>query len=419
MKKSVIAVIAVFLMCSVLLSACDTSSSGGEDCTSTIVCISFTKYYTTDYNGTEYSETSGYTDSDAFDNSTYYDTYYSDSTILAATPSPAGTDFAGITGSAVTASATSRTSRNTGGAATTATTSRSGTARPTAASTALATTQAPVIPPSDPIVIVPAAPGRDVHRTDDFVIDYSNRNSGYFTVAYSGSLTRIALWVTAPNGRKYEYDMPNPDRSLKGLPFSEGNGTYTIEFFEGIAGMETMSPRGSFTVDVRLSNANSPFLMSNHYVQYSRNHAIVNEGARLSAGKTEIEKVEAIYNWFVDNIVYDYDLAASVKSGYTPDLARLLRNRKGICFDYASGMAAMLRTQGIPARLETGWANGTFHSWISVYTRSTGWVNGWIQFNGSRWVLMEPTWAAMNGDNNKNFQAFVNNRGNYQTTFMY
>ena len=54
-------------------------------------------------------------------------------------------------------------------------------------------------------------------------------------------------------------------------------------------------------------------------------------------------------------------------------------------------MGAMLRSQGIPTRLEIGYAGTEYHAWISVYVPDVGWIDNIIQFDGTRWTLMDPT----------------------------
>ena len=55
----------------------------------------------------------------------------------------------------------------------------------------------------------------------------------------------------------------------------------------------------------------------------------------------------------------------------------------------------MLRSQGIPTRLEVGYAGTVYHAWISTYIKDVGWINGIIQFNGSGWTLIDPTTASV------------------------
>jgi len=81
------------------------------------------------------------------------------------------------------------------------------------------------------------------------------------------------------------------------------------------------------------------------------------------------EKVDAIFDWVVDNLTYDKELAKTVESGYLPDLEVTMKTKKGICFDYCALFSAMLRAQGIPTKLVIGKVQpeGITHSWSQVY----------------------------------------------------
>jgi transglutaminase-like putative cysteine protease len=291
------------------------------------------------------------------------------------------------------------------------------------ASVIITTAPVPAAPgpaaPSPPIVLLPVASDVKVSDTAKSVIDYSNTSDGYVMLKYKGSNTRIILRITAPNGIVYQFE-PAANNEWKAFPLSEGNGKYTVEFFEGTAGTTAVSPVDKIEIDVSIANAHKPFLMANYYVNYTSSSAVVTKASELAAGMTsDIDKITAIYNWFVENITYDQAKSDSaLPASYVPNLGDLMRDKKGICYDYASGMAAMLRSQGIPTRLEIGYAGDTYHAWVSVYTKETGWVNGWIRFEGSKWSLMEPTWAAVNKDTNQNFRNFVLG-GNHETLFSY
>jgi transglutaminase-like putative cysteine protease len=59
-------------------------------------------------------------------------------------------------------------------------------------------------------------------------------------------------------------------------------------------------------------------------------------------------------------------------------------------------MTALLRTQGIPTRLEVGYSGEVYHAWISTYVDEMGWLDNLIQFDGTSWQLLDPTLAANN-----------------------
>ena len=120
----------------------------------------------------------------------------------------------------------------------------------------------------------------------------------------------------------------------------------------------------------------------------------------------------------VKNITYDHELAATVQSGYLPVLDTVLAKRSGICFDYASLMTGMLRSQGIPSKLVVGYAGTAYHAWISVWSEETGWVDGAIYFDGVSWQRMDPTFAS-SGRQSAAIMKYIGDGSNYTTKYLY
>lgn len=65
----------------------------------------------------------------------------------------------------------------------------------------------------------------------------------------------------------------------------------------------------------------------------------------------------------------------------------------GFCSYYASAMAVLLRTQGIPARVVTGYANGEFDQQTQIYRVPASNAHAWVEvyFTGYGWLPFEPT----------------------------
>ena len=126
--------------------------------------------------------------------------------------------------------------------------------------------------------------------------------------------------------------------------------------------------------------------------------------------KTQLERVYLIYNYIIDNIDYDYDKLDEARSSYIlPIIDETLDNKKGICFDYASLMSAMLRVQQIPTKVITGYVDDGYHSWVEVYIEGEGWINPQIYFNSEEWKLVDPTYGA----------ADYNYKGTYEQVYEY
>ena len=78
----------------------------------------------------------------------------------------------------------------------------------------------------------------------------------------------------------------------------------------------------------------------------------------------------------------------------------LFVTRRGYCEYFASAMAVMLRTQGIPARVATGFQSGYFNEVSGLYvvraSDAHAWVEAWVPIAGGApgWVTFDPTPAA-------------------------
>ena len=107
--------------------------------------------------------------------------------------------------------------------------------------------------------------------------------------------------------------------------------------------------------------------------------------------------VRNIYQWVVDNITYDHDKAAQLASatGYVPDPDATLAAGTGICFDYASLGAAMLRSLGIPCQVITGYVSpdDVYHAWNMVYIDGE-WISVEISIKPNSWTRVDLTFAA-------------------------
>ena len=157
-------------------------------------------------------------------------------------------------------------------------------------------------------------------------------------------------------------------------------------------------------------------LYPNQYVNFNTSSLPVEKGKELAKScNTDIEVVEHVYNYIIDNFTYDYDKAATVQSGYLPVVDDVYNSNSGICFDYAAVMATMLRSQSIPTRLEVGYMGEAYHAWISTYIQNVGWVNGIIEFDGSDWKLMDPTFASTS----KSPESFTTEDSKYITKYVY
>ena len=268
-----------------------------------------------------------------------------------------------------------------------------------------------------PLCLVPTAPGTDTFENEYARIDYSNMSEGYIFVAYKGSSPKVKLQITGPDTVTYTYDISNNSKEGEVFPLQAGNGQYMINVYENIT--ETKySMVFTFPIDVTLSNGYKPFLYPNQFINFAPDSLAVRKGAALAYPcNSDIEVVAEVYNFMIENITYDYEEAETVQSGYLPDLDEILITQKGICLDYASLMTAMLRSQNIPTKMEVGYAGAAYHAWLSTYIKDIGWVNGMIEFDGTEWSLMDPTFASNTKE--KSLKEFIGDGSNYSVKYIY
>lgn len=245
---------------------------------------------------------------------------------------------------------------------------------------------------STPKVLTPTADGAVTYGNEAVAIDASNTRDGYIMASYIGSSSKVKLQIKGPDSVTYTYDM-KPE-IYDTFPLSAGSGSYDIGVYENISG-DKYSTAFYQTIEVQLKDEFTPFLYPNQFVNYNKDTEAVALARELSASADSgLDVVANIYHYVIDNIVYDDEKADAPPTGYLPDLDETLETKKGICFDYASLMTCMLRSQGIPTKLQIGFSGEIKHAWISTYLEETGWVDNIIEFDGKDWELMDPTFAA-------------------------
>ena len=247
---------------------------------------------------------------------------------------------------------------------------------------------------------IPAASGAKVKKTTlsgESIIDYSNIAQGYVMMKNNGSQRGLKGYIKTPGGIFYQYNLKADDAFIV-CPLQAGNGKYSIQIMEQTVG-NFYRPIAKVNVKVTLDDEMLPFLYPNYKVNFSAHSDCVAKAEELTAGlPTDLEKIKAIYDYVVKNIKYDDQKAEEVQPGYTPDPDRTLKEGKGICSDYSALLAAMLRSQNIPAKMIEGDVSpgDIRHAWNLVYTKEAGIIAMKIAFNGT-WEMIDPTLDAKLG----------------------
>lgn len=268
---------------------------------------------------------------------------------------------------------------------------------------------------NEPECLTPVAGGKYILGSDELTVDVTNSDEGYLYVRSTGEVSDIKIQLSCDDSVTYTYIIPDGDSVI---PLSLGDGTYSIIAYEGMGEEGMYATKFAEEINVTMPDPFLPFLYPNCYVEFDMDSEAVELGKELAEGKaSDIEVIATVYDYVIKNITYDNERAANVKPTYVPSVDQVLKEKKGICFDYAALMAAMLRSQRIPTKLEFGYAGDAYHAWVTAYIEDQGWINGIIEFDGVDWTLMDPTFAANAGT--KKIKSFIGDGSNYTTKYTY
>lgn len=273
----------------------------------------------------------------------------------------------------------------------------------------------------------------EVTSTDTAEIDMSSLSKGY-VVATSNS-TKVAkfrieygtptldaegnqVWDGA---QRYFYALSNTGE-YDSFPLAYGSGHYRFTVFINAGG----SQYEAFLVEemeVALDSEFEPFLRPNQIVDYDEDsNAIKLAQTLIEHCVSDIEVVQQIYFWVEHNISYDTSKAIYVKSDtdYLPDLDQILQEGKGICYDYAALVSAMLRSNGIPCKLIMGNVlqdgQDLYHAWNMIWLKDVGWVAVKIPSTPEEWQRLDLTFAA---SSDASIGEFIGDGTNYTDVYIH
>lgn len=269
-------------------------------------------------------------------------------------------------------------------------------------------------------VIYPTeATGEQIKETNNCAIDYSNMQDGYVMAKFKNKLGPTLKCVVTTGKQKlndgYKYTLKV--NKYQAIPLTEGNNTYHLYMMYEVKGRYAVEM--TLSISVTLADQFGPYLRPNQFVNYNKNTKVVKKAASLTKNcKNDLAKVKKVYNYVIKNFKYDKKKAKTVQGGYTPNLNTVYKKKKGICFDYAAVMTAMLRSQGVPTKLIVGYTGNAYHAWINVYSKKKGKISKMIYFNGKKWKLMDPTFASTS-KSSKTIMKYIGNGRNYKAKYSY
>lgn len=243
-------------------------------------------------------------------------------------------------------------------------------------------------------ILTPEAPGSAVYAGAGVTIDASNASEGYVMVKCEGISSRVKVRVTHGE-EEYLYNI-NTEGQYEVLPLQMGSGEYEVKAFQQLEGTK-YTPIFTASFTAQMPDEDRVFVYPSQYVWYTNEEDAVRLSWTLCSGTDDPEEMtRIIYDYLVEHMSYDYDKADDITAGrltgYIPDLGEVLAAGKGICFDYAGLLAAMLRAHEIPVRLVIGYLSpeGIYHAWNQVYI-------------GDEWVWMDATFGPRDSHTEQNY----------------
>jgi hypothetical protein len=109
---------------------------------------------------------------------------------------------------------------------------------------------------------------------------------------------------------------------------------------------------------------------------------------------TPYQKVSSIYDYLTSTGGFRYTREYRlVDASKEQTEAFCLGTQEGYCRQFASAMAVLCRVQGIPARVVSGFAPGSYSLLENAYIYQAGDAHAWVEiyFDGYGWIMFDPS----------------------------
>lgn len=214
-------------------------------------------------------------------------------------------------------------------------------------------------------------------------IDTTDLSKGLIHVTYLSDSTAGIKVMIEKDTKRYTYDL-NSKGVMESFPLQLGDGSYKISLLQNTTG-NSYRVLSSETVTALITDPNSVYLGSIQNVNWKVDSEAVKKAVALTNSTTDLgKKAQILWDYMAKNNKYDYTKFAKLASSYVPAVDATLKDKSGICYDFSSLYAAMLRSQGIPAKLVKGYAPNYakgYHAWNEAYDS----VN-------KKWVVIDSTY---------------------------
>ncbi len=206
--------------------------------------------------------------------------------------------------------------------------------------------------------------------------------NGVLTVEGETQLEQIWLAIRGPQNEIVVHPIEVTEDSFQtDIKLRFGLGKYTVWVGDG---PRRFDGRIRFQVINDLEK-DTRYLAASAFVDSTHPDIIALANSLTTPEMSEMQKLEALHRWVIENISYDYQAFLRQENILVP-ASQTMATGLGMCRDYSFLLAALSRAIGLPARVVYGEAG------------SNGWdthLHAWneIMINGE-WVTVDATWNA-------------------------
>jgi protein-glutamine gamma-glutamyltransferase len=198
----------------------------------------------------------------------------------------------------------------------------------------------------------------------------------------------LAPWVRSVSG------------NYRSVAIDPGGALYDFDSRHAISQYEAISNIATpFPGELRMAGREYPTAIGTSYLHFPELDPRVPQLAAQITGseKNNYDKAAAIEHYLRTRFGYTLELPQT--SPKDPIANFLFERKQGHCEYFASSMAVMLRTLGIPSRVVTGFRSDEFNDLTGSYVVRAKDAHAWVEayFPGYGWQTFDPTPAGNSG----------------------
>ena len=235
----------------------------------------------------------------------------------------------------------------------------------------------------------PTAANTSNKKTTSYgTVDWSTAAQGYITFTASGA-ERVFV-IQTPGGVNSTFGVAKGSTIKVALIEGAGTYQYIIGHYTDDKSAYYVDSKDSIAIG-KIDSALAPGLVSTPYADYANAPNAVAKAKELyDSSKTQLQNVQAMAK-YVGGLKYDMSLKQGNVAVYVnPDT--VIANGGGVCAEMSTLLAAMLRSQGIPAYRQSGTnANGNAHAWVMAWVELSSYTQNGTTYSKGAWVLVEAT----------------------------